>query len=128
MKIDKNIRAREDERRKIQAKIQQKAEAEIKQLRKTLNFNARPLPSFYHRVEREPHQTKTSQRRVARNAKPTTKCLSRSSISERSRASSKAGTEKGCGGRKTNVDESRSSSCHSTVTSDSSPPSPAVSS
>ncbi|XP_047968571.1 protein WVD2-like 7 [Salvia hispanica] len=128
MKIDENIRAREAERRKIQAKIQQKAEAEIKQLRKTLNFKVRPLPSFYHRVEREPHRTKTSQQRVARNAKPTTKCLSRSSISERLRASSKAGTEKGCGGRKTNVDESRASSCHSTVTSDSSPPSPDVSS
>ncbi|XP_042036703.1 protein WVD2-like 7 isoform X2 [Salvia splendens] len=120
-KIDENIRAREAERRKIQ----QKAEAEIKQLRKTLNFKARPLPSFYHRVEREPHRTK---QRVARNAKPTTKCLSRCSISERSRASLKAGMEKGGGGRKKNVDESRASSCHSTVTSDSNPPSPAVSS
>lgn len=94
MKLEEKIHAKKTETNQVQAKTQQKAEAEMKQFRKSLNFKATPMPSFYNTVTRPVSRYKTEPSKVAPSRPRST--TSASSTNRRvSRVGDKHGTEEG---------------------------------
>ncbi|PHT57548.1 hypothetical protein T459_35481 [Capsicum annuum] len=47
MKLEEKVHAKEEEMHQLQARTQEKKEAEIKQVRRNLNFKETPMPAFY---------------------------------------------------------------------------------
>lgn len=90
MKLEEKIHTKKTETNKVQAKTQQKAEAEMKQYRKSLNFKATPMPSFYNTCTRPVSRNQTELSKVAPSRPRST-----TSASSTNRAVSRVGDKHG---------------------------------
>ncbi|XP_020686732.1 protein WVD2-like 7 isoform X2 [Dendrobium catenatum] len=74
LKLEEKLHAKEAEMTKIQARTEEVKEAEMKQFRKSLNFKATPMPSFYHETASKVSEGKKTSTILAKSPITQIKC------------------------------------------------------
>nr|GMD18456.1 protein WVD2-like 7 isoform X1 [Ipomoea batatas] len=94
MKLEEKMNAKEAEMHQLQTRKQEKSEAEIRRLRRSLNFKATPMPSFYHEAGQESDRNKNMANR-SKSSKPQRKQSSSSTVGAENDTSSSGATNNG---------------------------------
>ncbi|XP_010260134.1 PREDICTED: protein WVD2-like 7 isoform X2 [Nelumbo nucifera] len=90
--LEEKMLAKEVEMNQIQARTQEETEAEIKQFRRSLNFKATPMPSFYHET---PPLSSNAKKGVSNDVKSTKQRGESTSPASRAASRSQASSEAG---------------------------------
>nr|GMD19858.1 protein WVD2-like 7 isoform X1 [Ipomoea batatas] len=94
MKLEEKMNAKEAEMHQLQTRKQEKSEAEIRRLRRSLNFKATPMPSFYHEAGQQSDRNKNMANR-SKSSKPQRKQSSSSTVGAENDTSSSGATNNG---------------------------------